>query len=191
MSVKNGYGVLSEKLVNTYLLGAPVADSNRNAVIQLPSKNTKRIFSISCSYACSSSNGNAGTRGIMGGRLIVAGTKFDGHQTEIIPDGVDLPDNLSQAQIYFDMFIGSEQPGAAQLATGKSGVQNIREHYEFTNGLVVPEGTDVSIILTYPLDDGDLVLTEPQASNDPDGILSTLNVYGFIGGSDQLFKNFR
>lgn len=192
MSIKSGYGNLTESLANAYLFGLPVTNSNRNAIIQLPSKQLKRIFSISVSYAVSGVNAANNVRGLFGGRLLVVGTKFDGVTEEIIPDQRTLPESLSSAQVYFDMFIGSKNKGAAQSSTGRDGVQNISEHFEFTNGIVIPESTDCSIILTYPLDDVDVGTTEYMASIDGiNGYLSTLNVYGFVGGSDQIFKNVR
>ena len=50
MSVRNGYGNLSERLESLEVLGV-LQPSNRNAIIQLPPKNEKRTnYILDCAY---------------------------------------------------------------------------------------------------------------------------------------------
>lgn len=166
MSIKTGFGNLTESLQSLYVLGIP-QDSNRNAILQISGKTEKRIFSISAGYAVQ--NGSSGTA-VTGGRLIVCSDKFQGANEEIFCDRPDVPIALSSSSIFFDWLFTPNK---------------MEYHFTFDNGLYVPEGVDVSIILTSPRTTGGAVYPET------DPAIGFLSVTGIIGGSDKIFREIR
>lgn len=177
MSIKYGFGSLRETLRNQYVLGVRQANTNSNAVIQLPAKYDKRIFSLSASYIIEGV-GSVSVLPNLGGRLLVVGTKFDSYTDEIQPFGNLLPNSLNNAQIYFDMPIMAK---ANQSFTLNKGIC-ISEHFDFPNGIYIPESTDLSIILTYAYDGND---NYPASG----AVVGLLNASGLVGGTDKIFKN--
>lgn len=170
MSQKNGYGNLVATLVSLEILGV-LQESNRNAIIQLPSKNDKRIFTITAGYRLPT--GTSATA-LQSGRLIVVGTKYEGDTEFIDPTIQQLPDTISSAQVFYDIpIIGG---------TGDALNRNAPPtHLDFTTGILIPAGSDASIILTFCTTSGGASFP----ASDP--VTAFLNVHGYVGGSDKLF----
>lgn len=163
MSIKNGFGNLTDTLVSN-----STRDVNRNAIIQIPPKNPKRIITISCGYTVAPGAGAATV--LSTGRLIVVATKFSGFSENINPITQQIPDSISSATIHLDLPI---------LAS--------RSPFVWDSGLGISIGDgDVSIILTYCRTTGGTAVAP-----DTDPVTAWLNVQGTIGGSDKIFKDVR
>lgn len=190
MSIKQGFGNVTEILANPYILGVPAVGANRNIIFQLPTKQEKRILDISCGWTVNGQDIiNNSIRGLICGRLMVVGAAFNGFSDEIIPDSNDLPESLSFAERYYDEIIGHTFR-SGQGAIEPYNVRHISKQISFSNGLLIPAGQDASVILTYCLEDLDDTVTEYMATT---GIytLAYLNVNGITGGSDKIFKSIR
>lgn len=186
MSLKNGYGNVSGLLKSLYVLGLP-SPSNRNLIIQLPVKNDKRIFSISTSH-----NVITGTSliGLLCARLIIIGGKFDGDTEEIFPDGNgQLPKGVEGANKYFDIVIGNNSTNQDALTLRGEGIQNLSYNVNFEQGLLIPDGQPASVILTYAMSNYQTGSADKYATIEDQ--FASLNVNGFLGGSDKIFSNVK
>lgn len=174
MSIKSGYGNLSDELVSLEVLGV-LQDSNRNAILQLSGKQEKRITDIVAGYGLKAPTGGADPTQFEGGRLLVVGAKYDGISEFIDPRSKDLPQSLSSSVVFLDVFFAQSFP-----------LSNDSPRYEYHSdkGIHISKGTDCSIILTFPVTD---VAAYPAS----DPVIAFLNVDGLSGGSDAPFKNIR
>lgn len=170
MSIKNGFGNITELLTSSATVGRP---TNRNLVIQLSSKQEKRITDIVAGYNLDPLT--PATTFLKGGRLLVVGAKYDDYETIINPNSPDLPDSLSSSTVYLDVQFAQKYP-----------LNNMIPQYSYhsSKGIHVAKGTDASIILTF-------AQTDDQAYPASNLVIGYLNVDGFSGGSDAPFKNIR
>lgn len=160
MSSITGYGSIN---------GVVNSTSNMSLAILLPPNGTKRVFNISAGYSLR--RGGTNTK-LIQGRLLVVGTKFDTPTAFIDPVQAELTTVLGAAKIYFDVPIGIKSLNNTV----------IQESFDWLNGLVLPDGVDISIILTACFGDG----SAPPAAAD---VNAYLNVSGVASGSDKIFKN--
>lgn len=159
MSIKSGYGTIIDVLDDT---------ANTNLIIQLPSKQTKRILNVDCGYSLVIGGANTA---LFRGRLLVVGTKYENDTEFVNPSSITYPTGLQGTQIYFDCPI-----------SGNNNVTSISRSFSWTQGILIPDGVDASIILTACFGNGAV----------PPLAISTnafLNVQGLTGGSDKIFKN--
>jgi hypothetical protein len=159
MAIKNGYGTLVD-IVN--------GSANTAAVIQLPSKNVKRIFSIDCAYSLRSGATNTL---LIGGRLLVVGSRYEALTEAINPRDIEYNTALQGVAVYFDAPLFPDD-----------NVEFIGKSFSWANGLTIPDGTEASIILSMCYGDG---IAAPGA----DDVNAFLNVTGIVGGSEKPFKN--
>lgn len=183
MSIKSGYGNLTETL-ESLADAITTLPSNRNSVIQLPSKLSKRIFSITVGYRVPSNADDALTQ-LFGGRLLVVGTKFQNYQDVISPLESALPDSLNSANVYLDVPI-IEMSNVAAASDDDNFQKGFSKHFDFNSGIIIPESVDASVILTFCANNQQDVLGRyPESAP----VIAYLNVQGFTGGNDKIFKN--
>lgn len=174
MSIQKGFGSYSEPLNSVVVLGVIQASGNRNLIVQLPSKNEKRIFDLTVGYSVIEGlSYNSVTRG----RVLIVGEQYDGVTDYINPTTTEMPEALQASKKYFD---------APLVPSGQDKnvhTEAILKTFSWINGLLIPSGIPASIILTFCMNDA---LDSQSAQEDTNAYL---NVSGWVGGSDKIFKN--
>lgn len=166
MTIKKGFGSLTDSVINLYVLGNP-AVSNRNLITILSAKTQKQITSIICGYTLP--NPSTAT-GLTNGRLLVCSGKFEGSEIEISVLNAGLPQELANVNVLLDVpILGNRSP----------------EKIILNKPMLFDESTDVSIILTY------CGTTGGASSPATESVTAFLNVDGVLGENIKLFKELR